>query len=384
MTETPQYNVGFKENWYPIIYSNYISPNKHYITKIWGEPVVAFRDSQNNAVCLQDLCPDSKTPLSRGIIKNGSIQLGQWVVSTDGTCEGRDQKVKHYRTGESQGIVFIWWGTGEINQKLPTYPEYTNPEYRLGNYIMDVDVNYIFHLSNLLDPVHYHLLHDGAIPNVTKDNYGRLKPVVIDDGCSILRYKFTNPEKNPDTSFDLAFSPGLTWTLRKGKVSDGSVLVIQQGFHVPMSPNRIRVLWRMYLSKIQIPPIHYMPEWCFDLMMKVILHNILGEDVDIIKGHFNRSVKYGAPEVNRPLTEDTLVVKLHDWEKQCLAKDGERPWFQSDLDRSQDFPIEYPPGNKTWMNRYRLCVSVAKAAALLSVAGVATTLCSKFLFYTTI
>ncbi|KAL0490299.1 hypothetical protein AKO1_009451 [Acrasis kona] len=396
------HNKGFKNNWYPIIYSDFITTEKHYSTKIWGEPVVLFRGPDNEPVCLQDRCPHRSAPLSLGTTKSGVLSCAYhgWKFSTGGQCVGipesksmhKEIRAKSYITKDSQGVVFIWWGQGEPNVPIPTTKEYDDPNFRKGSYLADVDVNYSFHLSNLFDPVHFHLLHDGSIPDINAANYGRLEPKEILDTNSILRYTFNNPEKRPGEVFDISFDPGLTWTLRLGTVDSDEAIVIQQAFHVPISENRTRLLFRMYLSMQRIPIMRYVPQFLYDLRNKSVMYHILGEDINIIKGHFNRSVKYGAPEVNRPLVEDQLLIRFHKWERECLELDGGRPWFESWTSREKcvgcncgpesvidnEYPSEYPPANQKWVEDFNWWVKFLKVGVTVSVGLVAALVYKSF------
>jgi phenylpropionate dioxygenase-like ring-hydroxylating dioxygenase large terminal subunit len=368
-------NAALKNNWYPVIFPSFISKEKHYATKIFGEPIVLFRGEDNEIVCLQDRCPHRSAPLSMGTVRNGVISCAYhgWAFTTDGKCVDipesktnlkKEIRAVSYTVRESQGIIFIWWGNEAPQfEKLPTYSAYGNKAYFMSEQIVDLDVNYIFHLSNLCDPVHFHLLHDGAIPNINKANYSRLTPESIDDGVALMRYRFHNPEKNPDDVFDLAIYPALTWVLRRYKTNSNEPFSLQMAFHVPVSPNHTRVLWRMYIPANRFP-FSVCPSFLSDILAKRLLYGILSEDLEIIKGHFNRSIKYGAPVINRPLTEDQLVLKLHAWEKQYIEKEGS-PWFVSwskndvcescncgKQDIVEESVMEYPPANPTWINNF--------------------------------
>ena len=65
--------------------------NKPFATRLWGEPIVIYRDAQGELVALADVCPHRSAPLSMGFVENNELvcQYHGWRFGESGSCVGK-------------------------------------------------------------------------------------------------------------------------------------------------------------------------------------------------------------------------------------------------------------------------------------------------------
>ena len=107
-----------------------------------GEPILLGRNQAGRVYGLRDICPHRATPLSAGRLTRGSRWRGKRRMplsrlalphrrrrvlghSVSGRWPGRGEqriKVRRWPVAESQGLVFIWWQSGnEPDQPPPVH-----------------------------------------------------------------------------------------------------------------------------------------------------------------------------------------------------------------------------------------------------------------------
>ena len=67
--------ASFQNKWYAVAYPWQIGPESEggsdvYSTRLWGEPLVIYRDTDNNLVCAKDACPHRSAPLSMSALND--------------------------------------------------------------------------------------------------------------------------------------------------------------------------------------------------------------------------------------------------------------------------------------------------------------------------
>ena len=60
--------ASYNDHWYAVAYPWQIEDGEVFSTRLWGEPMVIYRDAENNLVCSKDVCPHRSAPLSMGKI----------------------------------------------------------------------------------------------------------------------------------------------------------------------------------------------------------------------------------------------------------------------------------------------------------------------------
>lgn len=65
-----KHGSSFNNHWYAIAYPRQVSTEDVYATRLWGEPLVVYRDADSNLVCAKDSCPHRSSPMSMGKMNN--------------------------------------------------------------------------------------------------------------------------------------------------------------------------------------------------------------------------------------------------------------------------------------------------------------------------
>ena len=105
---------SFENAWYAIAFpwqvDGYKTPvdavmnHKHkktdspFATRLWGEPLVVYRDSKGELVAMADVCPHRSAPLSMGKIENDELvcMYHGWRFGEKGKCVGTSYYVCLY------------------------------------------------------------------------------------------------------------------------------------------------------------------------------------------------------------------------------------------------------------------------------------------------
>jgi phenylpropionate dioxygenase-like ring-hydroxylating dioxygenase large terminal subunit len=72
----PAFEYAWRKFWYPVGYERDFEGGKKarpYAVSIFDEPLVLFRDSENNLNCVQDLCTHRAAKLSQGVVAKGKL-----------------------------------------------------------------------------------------------------------------------------------------------------------------------------------------------------------------------------------------------------------------------------------------------------------------------
>merc|ERR1712032_1648910 len=80
--------AGFNNTWYAIAYSEQLGVDEVFSTRLWGEPLVLYRDSANEVVRVRDSCPHRSAPLSMGEVQDGVLRCFYhgWGFGSEGKC----------------------------------------------------------------------------------------------------------------------------------------------------------------------------------------------------------------------------------------------------------------------------------------------------------
>lgn len=334
---------SFENAWYAVCYASQLDETSSeadgvapYATRLFGEPMVLFRDSQQNIVCLADACPHRAAPLSMGRVSDGALACFYhgWAFSTDGRRvdgDGAACKAKSYAAVERDGIVYVWRGESVLTADpslLPAASPRGTPTHAVDT-ILDYGVSFEYIVENNLDSFHLFHLHDGSIPPIaslgmTRLNAHRLKTAFFQDNVGVGHVGVIDGAARPNKliRFD---APNI--------VRHAGVSGFHEEFHiVPIAPGRTRVLLRQYLPKgpilstlLDIPG--------FRSGLKVLVnawnYHVGLEDYSVMVGQAKTIDDLGAPRLNRAGPGDDLIAKFYQWRDKALASDGGHPYFTS-------------------------------------------------------
>jgi len=170
--------------WYAVLDSEEVKPGKPIGVTRMGEKLVFWRDGQGKVNCLHELCPHRGAALSLGAVEGDCIAcpFHGFQFDASGQCRlvpanGKDApfpkqlKVRHYRTHETGGFIFIFWG--EAPEQLAP-PRFFDNLAGLASASARVvwNAHYSRAIENQLDVAH--------LPFVHHDTIGRGGKTVVD------------------------------------------------------------------------------------------------------------------------------------------------------------------------------------------------------------
>ena len=354
-------NPSFDKVWYAVAYpwqiDGYETPldavlghkkksssNKPFATRLWGEPIIIYRDAANELVAMADVCPHRSVPLSMGKI-NDQQQLvclyHGWKFGKGGDCvdvptlrtindetgevlaeTGASkflQRVTRANCGnlravvEHEGIVYVWRGNVlEADPSLLPTRRKGDMETVPIDTVLDYSVDYSYIIENNLDSPHLFYLHDGSVPPIESigmmnKNLPKLKLTAFVDDCGmghLGRLEGTRPKKL------LRFDP-------PNIVRHGGVSGFEEEFHIiPIAHQRTRVLLRQHLPRG--PILSTITSFPFVLPFLTLLVNnwnyhIALEDSNVMQGQANRIEDWGSPRMGLGGLGDDLIKRYWRW-----------------------------------------------------------------------
>lgn len=173
-----KFGKGFLTDiWYFVCLSHDLGLGKLARHELHGEPVLLGRSASGALFGLRDICPHRAAPLSAGRfhqetsgVETVECPYHGWRFGQDGACAAipslvADQemdvgliKVRRYPTAESQGLVFVWMGSGEPTEPPPTFQGVVGGAPKLVDR-MDFDAHIDHAVVGLMDPAHGPYVH---------------------------------------------------------------------------------------------------------------------------------------------------------------------------------------------------------------------------------
>jgi phenylpropionate dioxygenase-like ring-hydroxylating dioxygenase large terminal subunit len=170
--------------WYAVLESEEVKPGRPVGVTRMGEKLVFWRDRQGRVNCLHDQCPHRGAALSLGAVAGDCIvcPFHGFQYEASGQCilvpaNGKDApfpkqlKAGSYRTHETDGFIFIFWGK---TPEQPAPPRYFDNLSGLVSASKRVvwNAHYSRAIENQLDVAH--------LPFVHHDTIGRGGRTVVD------------------------------------------------------------------------------------------------------------------------------------------------------------------------------------------------------------
>ncbi|MDH7794016.1 phenylpropionate dioxygenase-like ring-hydroxylating dioxygenase large terminal subunit [Beijerinckia sp. GAS462] len=159
--------------WYGLAWAEELLATPLLARRILGMDMVVFRDAKGRPTALRDRCPHRFAPLSRGVLKDGTVQCSYHGLRFDGAggCVenpfGRvppRAAVEKFTVVERDQMLWIW--PGDAAKATPdTIPDFSfqNRDGIDGDWVVfgytHVQANYQLETDNLLDLSHTEFLH---------------------------------------------------------------------------------------------------------------------------------------------------------------------------------------------------------------------------------
>ena len=181
--------------WYAVLSSHELKPNKVTAARRFGENLVFFRDKDGKPGCVTDLCAHRGASLGKGCVKDGHIQCPFHGIEYDltGKCvhipsEGRASEadfsrfnLKHYEVREIGDIIFVWYGDKQPNHEPRVFEIIKDRSYTYDHINDAWPVHYSRVIENQLDVSHLAFVHHNTIGRGNKTLCNGPKVVWIDD-----------------------------------------------------------------------------------------------------------------------------------------------------------------------------------------------------------
>lgn len=282
--------------WYAVGYSEHLQADKPFATRLFGEPLVLYRDAEGNAVCVLDVCPHRSAPLSMGDVKGGVLRCFYhgWGFGEAGKCidvptfPGEKKPnlqsfcAKAYAVVERDNLLWVWRGellTADTT-KLPHQP--IAGQESIFETVLDYAVDWPYLIEKSLEAPH--LKSDGVSTTRTYEM------------PSIVRH---------------AGADGFS----------------EEVHIVPIAPQRTRLLLRHRLPRGHpFSAIGQLPG-TLPLLKSVVRQQIYKEsskDYSALQAQTLHVDDHGLPsrQLNLASTGDELVDGFWEWLKEAVERDG--------------------------------------------------------------
>lgn len=140
--------------------------------RIYGENLVAFRDTSGRVGVIQAFCPHRQAPLVYGRNENGGLRClyHGWKYDVDGTCldmpnEAPDSvfkdkvRAEHYPTCESAGVIWVYMGPKDLQPEMPDMEWMRVPDAYRNVHRFHMPGNWVQAMEGDVDSSHIGFLH---------------------------------------------------------------------------------------------------------------------------------------------------------------------------------------------------------------------------------
>lgn len=322
---------------------------KPFGTRLWGEPIVIYRDSQDELIAMTDACPHRSVPLSMGEVENGKLTCiyHGWTFGDKGSCvdiptmhtvddEGLNSLSSNFENVlsrvskanssnlravvEHEGLIYVWKGN-VLEADLSLLPSRRKGDMETVpiDTVLDYNVDYTYVVENNLDSPHLFFLHDGSVPPIESIgmlnvNLPKLRLTAFTDDCGMGHLGRFGAKGRPKKL--LRFDP-------PNVVRHGGVSGFEEEFHcVPISDHRTRVLLRQHLPRGPIlSTVASIPGLLpvLTLIVNSWNYHIALEDANVMQGQANRIEDWGSPRLGVGGLGDDLIVRFWKWRNQAIA-----------------------------------------------------------------
>jgi len=159
--------------WMPALLTQELEPDgKPVRTRLLGEDLVAFMDTQGRIGLLDEHCPHRGTSLALGVNADCGLRclFHGWKFDVNGQCLdtpaepensklARTMRTKAYPTRVGGGMVWTYMGPPEQQPEFPHFPWFDMPEGSCEAFKVIYECNYSQALEGAVDSSHAGILH---------------------------------------------------------------------------------------------------------------------------------------------------------------------------------------------------------------------------------
>jgi nitrite reductase/ring-hydroxylating ferredoxin subunit len=361
--------------WYAICPSKELKKNKLFYFSLYDEPLVLYRDENENVRCIKNICPHRGASFFEGTLSDGVITCPYHGAkfSSGGSCQNLDRitcrhivdnnydnyakriHLSQYKALEKNGYIFVHFSKksdtdlNNINEDAPisNYELYengfTHKDYVYEEVLVDFKCDWSRIIENHLDILHLFWVHGDTIPDkdvnknvlVSFNQKINVTPQYIE---SIYYYK-----NEPTKEFiRIKYIPPGRILIYKGDPSAARYLQVLD--HIPLGKNNARVIVRHYRKFLKNKLLNNLI--LFKENQRKIFYKIFDEDYMILKTQtYNHNMGFISKDEIKLLGEDRIINYFWKWYKN--SEDKDEPWKNNiknqNLDVYDKVILKYPP-----------------------------------------
>tara|TARA_B100001109_G_scaffold254326_1_gene253755 strand:+ start:171 stop:1493 length:1323 start_codon:yes stop_codon:yes gene_type:complete len=367
-------NIGLY-GWYAICPSIELKKDSLYYFSLYDEPLVLYRDENENIRCIKNICPHRGASFFGGSVSNGIITCPYHGAkfTSGGSCQNLDQitcshivdnnydnyakriHLSQYKALEKDGYIFV-----HLSEKSETDLNHISENSKISNYqlsdngfshedyvseevLVDFKCDWSRIIENHLDILHIFWVHGDTIPDkdvnknvlVSFNQKINITPKYIE---SIYFYK-----NDPTNEFiRIKYIPPGRILIYKGEPSISRYLQVLD--HIPLGNNKARVIVRHYRKFLKNKLLNNLI--LFKETQRKIFYKIFNEDYMILKTQtYNHNLGFINKDEIKLLGEDRIINYFWKWYEKSEAKD--KPWKNInnnvDLTVYDKVILKYPP-----------------------------------------
>lgn len=305
--------ASLNNTWYAVGYSEQLQDDKVFATRLFGEPLVLYRDGEGNAVCVKDVCPHRAAPFSMGDVEDGVLRCFYhgWGFGKDGKCVSVPTMPGTKRTPnlskicadafavvEKDDLLWVWRGN-LLSADITKLPSGLHTEHDFSiNTMLDYDVDWPYLVANSLEVPH---LSEASIQQAALAELLALKSGVT---CTHIAPNIVH--HSADNGF------------------------IEEVHVVPIAPKRTRVLLRQRLVTGPLLSALLQVPGTWPLLKYLVRENnyrVSQKFYQAMQGHPSAFHDDGAPMEEYTSTGHELIDNFWDWLREAVKLDG-YPYFR--------------------------------------------------------
>ena len=363
--------------WYSICSSAALKEGELSHFSMYNEPIILYRDEENRARCVKDICPHRGASFLDGQVINGELLCPYHGArfSPQGRCTNLDRitcqhiidsnydnyaksiKLLQYPCIEKDGYIYIYYnGTAKTNIEdfeiktsletlVPDTYGFKSSEYEYEEVYVDFKADWARIIENHMDILHVFWIHGDTIPdkNVNKQTMTSFNQKITRDK-TLIESVYSHKDSNEEF-ITIKFVPPGRIFIYKGTPQKARYVQVLD--HIPLGTNRARVIVRHYRKFLKNKLFTKLV--LFSNLQRRTFYKIFSEDYLVLRTQtFNEQMGYIQKDNVKLLGEDKMVQYYWDWLKNALNK--EKPWDLHPIDSStntvhEDRLMRYPPEN---------------------------------------
>ena len=367
-------NIGLF-GWYAICPSKELKINQLHYFSLYDEPLILYRDENENIRCIKNICPHRGASFYGGSLSNGVITCPYHGAkfSSGGSCQNIDRitcrhivdnnydnyakriHLSQYKSLEKDDYIFVYFSRkseadlNDINEDTPlSNSQLVNNGFNPKDFVseevlVDFKCDWSRIIENHLDILHIFWVHGDTIPDKEVN-----KNVLVSFNQKInINQKYIESiyfyKNDPTKEFiRIKYIPPGRILIYKG--DPGTCRYLQVLDHIPLGDNKARVIVRHYRKFLKNKIINNLI--LFKETQKKIFYKIFDEDYMILKTQtYNNKLGLIKKDDIKLLGEDRIINYFWKWYKKSEDKDN--PW--KDITKNNDYNVydnvilKFPP-----------------------------------------